>query len=317
MSDTDKFDKILSQVRALLAKADSTEHQGEEDLLRAKAESLMLKYRIEEALVYEKAIGEAVGLEPVWMNFSLNDIDSEFGTYYRQIAGCMLAHVGAKGLIDYDYNTRTVLLKAVGFQSDLRFGELLLTSMILEFGKRLEPRWDPNKSDQENCWALREAGWTRKRIAAEMFPGGYRSENEMKSQNRKVTNLIKKHGAEIGENAAELLGRGNNMNTFRESYAAGFVNTINTRLWNMRHEAMQMTGGGIVPVSRTEAVEEAFYTAYPQYRPKPVDPNAPTRAVRIPKVRQQAINHNAYSRGRTAAYGVDLGPTGGGRRLDG
>ena len=314
----DKFEKILRQVRGLLANAEHPNTPPEmADSYRAKAEALMLKYRIEEATMVQQGIGTGAPLTPVWLRLSLNDITSEYGIYYRQIGGAVIHHVGAKAVIDYDYKSGSAILEACGFSTDLRYADLLLTSCLLEFGKRLEPKPDPNATDEENAWNLRAAGWERKRIARELF-GDWTTENEMKAKNRKVTNLIKKHGAAIGEDASALLGRGNNMVTFRESYAAGFVNTINSRLWRMREQATAETGGALVPVSRKEAVEEAFYGKYPQYRPKPFDPNAPApKAVKIPKQREKSINMRAYDRGRTAAYSVDLGPNGSGRRIEG
>jgi len=269
----DKFDKILSQVRALIAKADSTDHEGEEELLRAKAEQLMLKYRIEEALVFEKAIGTADAITPVWLTIQMQSIGSDYYTHYSRIAGAILRHAGGRGVISHDYESNRVVLKAVGFSSDLRYADLLITSCMLEFGKRLEPKVDVNASDEENAWNLRSAGWTRKRIARELL-GPWDTENEMKAKNRRITAMIKRYGEKIGEDPNVMLGRGNNMNTYAESYADGFVNTINHRLWRMRQQAQEMEGGALVPVSRAEAVDEAYYAQYPQHRPTETKPSA-------------------------------------------
>lgn len=324
MSDNEKFTKILTQVRALIAKADSTEFQGESDLLRAKAEALMLKYRIEEALVFEQAIGHAAPLTPVWSTVRLGEASSEYTTNYSQIAGAIITHVGAKGLVKTDWEQSAYLLEMCGFDTDLRYAEVLLTSCLLEFGKRLEPRYDHDLSQAENAWIFRSAGWERKRIARLMF-GDWTTVNEMKAKNRKVTRLIKEWGDKTGQDSAALLGRGNMMSTYRDSYVSGFVGALNLRLWNMRNEAQTLTGGALVPVSRMEAVEEAYYGKYPQYRPKdPSEYRSPRQDcekcqraksgycrdhsfLRPISMRARSINTRAQSAGRTAAYSVNLG----------
>lgn len=330
---TDKFDKILGQVRALIAKADSTDHKGEEDLLRAKAESLMLKYRIEEALVFEKALGTTDRIVPVWATMNLAKIGNDFAQHYNRIAGLVAQHTGTRVRLEYDFEQDYVVIKACNFSSDLRYMELLLTSCVMEFGKRMEPGVDRSMSDEENAWNLRSAGWTRKRIAHELL-GAWSTENEMKAKNRKVTAMIKRHGAAIGEDANALLGRGNSMDTYAQSYIDGFIQTLHSRLYRMRQQAIEMEGGGLVPVSRKEAIDEAFYAVYPDLRPKEetgqVNFTGRSECERCkraksgycrehsylkPRYVNRPHNSRAYGMGAAAAQSVDLGQHGSPNRL--
>lgn len=324
-----KFDKILGQVRALIAKADSTQHKGEEDLLRAKAESLMLKYRIEEWKVHEQAIGTTSAITPVWSTMRVAEVGNEFGNYYNRIAGVVTRHAGVKCVIKYEWegDHRYVVLHACGFSSDLRYAELLLTSCVMEFGKRLEPKIEDDLTDAQNALRLRQAGWERKRITAEMF-GGWNTVNEMKAKNRKVTALIRKQAVVEGIDPNLLLGRGNMMSTYRDSYAEGFVQTIARRLTDMTRQAREMNPGALVPLSRAIEVEEAFYAQYPNMRPAEAtewkDPTSECEKCKRAKSgycrehsylkprygRPQAFNGRAYAAGRTAAYDVNLGPSG-------
>jgi hypothetical protein len=142
------FDKILDRVRKLLSLADhpnTPPHEAE--LSRNRAEALMLKYRIEEATMVAKGFhGQSNGgLTPVWRVMTIASYDSEFVDYYRAIAATCASHVGSVGVTKYENGY--MVLETVGYLTDLTYLEVLMTSCILEFGKRLEPKYDPNLSD--------------------------------------------------------------------------------------------------------------------------------------------------------------------------
>lgn len=272
----DATDKVMDQIRKLLDLANHPNTPGPEaDLARSRAEYLMLKHRIEEAVLIEKHLGETKGLEPTWLQVRLGVIGSEFSRFQSQIAGAILTHTGTKGTLFYDWEsdngTGYVVMDTCGFASDLRYLDLLLTSCLLEFSLRLEPKYDPGLSDMENAWNLRSAGWERKRIAKVMF-GMWETENEMKAKNRKVTRLIKEYGRmnDATTEALAMLGRGNVMASYRESFAEGFVTTLRSRLYGMRQSAQAQAEheGMLVPIGRVEAVNESFWNKYPNLRPQ-------------------------------------------------
>jgi hypothetical protein len=330
MQDTitkDKTDDILRKVRALLAIADDERApDGERDAARQRAEALMFKYRIEEATAVSQGYsGEDGGLRPVWRTIVLTKASSEFEHHYRMLAATVSQHVGSRYVLKYVYgqNDTELIAEFCGYESDLRYGDVLLTSMLLEFGKRLEPKHDPNLSFDENAYHMRMAGMERKRITRILL-GDWATENEMKAKNRKVTAAVKRECERRGEDPNIVLGRGNNMKTFRDSYAEGFVNQMWTRLSRMR-EAHGAETGAVVLRSRKEYVDEAFYEKYPDRRPKPADPtdahhkSEPCRKCERAKSGhcrdhrplryvERAWNPNAAARGRQAALNVDLGP---------
>lgn len=300
----EKLDSVLAKVRAALAIADDERApEGEREAARLRAEALMFKYRIEEATSVASGYSDNDRLVPVWRTMVLTKASSEFAEYYRMIAGAVSYHVGAKSVTRWDNGE--IVAEFCGYRSDLEFGDLLMTAAMMEFGKRLEPSYDPNKSDAENIYVLRMAGMERKRIARLVY-GEWTTENEMKAKNRKVTNVFKKECIRRGEDPDVLLGRGNNVKTYRRSYADGFVEQFGTRLWRMRTSHGEESGA-LVLASREEAVEEAFYERYPQFRPRPVDPNAPAPKIRMRKAKERSVNWQARERGRDAALAVDLG----------
>ena len=70
-----------------------------------------------------------------------------------------------------------------------------------------------------------------------------------------------------------LSGRGVTGRAYREQYADQFVGTLSNRLWSAR-QAASAAGGGLVLHGRKERIKEAFYTFYPNLRPKPALPEA-------------------------------------------
>jgi hypothetical protein len=318
----ENFDKVLDQIRKLLALADHPNTPPHEaDLARARAEAKMLQYRIEEATLVSKGIhgNSNGGLTPVWRTLTIANSSSEFADYYRSIAASCLTHVGGIGVTKWENGY--IILDACGYLTDLTYLDVLMTACLLEFGKRLEPKFDPSISIEENIYNMRSAGMERKRIARIVF-GEWETENEMKAKNRKVTRIFKEESLRRGENPDDVLGRGNNMQTFRRSYADGFKDQINMRLWRMRTSVGE-DSKALVLADRKEKVREAFYEKYPQYRPQkqtesplssepcPKCAKAKSgycRAHKPLKFKDEPVSHAGRSRGKQAALMVDLGP---------
>lgn len=324
MSD---IEDILRKVQALLARADHPNTPvPEADSCRAKAEILMTKYRIEETQLSDG--GQAPPIEPKWVTWRLCRYESEFRIYYESIYSAVLRHFGIRGVVMNVYNKETGehdrYARCVGYESDVRFAEALFTSCQLAFQARLEPRYDPSLSAQENAYVMRSAGMEGWRIAQAIFG------RDDKSLRPKVRAMFKKEALARGEDPSVLLGRGNSVKAFREDYALGFVRTIQDRLDTMRTNRAQAEVG-LVLKDREERIVEKFYEEYPAYRPATnrkdpyVSPNEGCEKCanaksgycrehqwlkpRKPKA-GRSLNWSAYDRGSDAARTVDLGGSG-------
>lgn len=117
--------KLLAKVRALLAKAESTEFDEEADLLSAKAQELISRHALDRVLA--ESTGQAATAEPtarrIWI-----DAPYVFGK-------SMLVHAVA------DANRcRSVITEGLGFctvfgqEEDLEAVDLLVTSLLLQAG---------------------------------------------------------------------------------------------------------------------------------------------------------------------------------------
>lgn len=326
----EKLDKILRQVQSLLAHAEDSGNTPEaQETYRQKAEALMFTYRIEENQLQQAGGAAADGIVPVWRTIWLCRVGSEFAQTYRYMASTAIDHVGGKAVVDYernpdDGNATWIRAQVVGYESDLRYAELLYTSMHLGFAGKMEPRYDASKSDAENAYLMRSAGMEGRRIAAAIWG------DDSKPNRVKARKMFAQYASSIGEDPSDLLGRGNNVKVYRESYAAGFESEMWRRLARMRqsHGDKEMILKG-----RNDAVQEALYARYPHLRPRPA--SDPRRTIggretclkcqkaasgycrehnylkpRVGRYVERAYSAAGDARGRTAARSVDLGRKG-------
>lgn len=264
MSDS----KYGAKVRALLDTAESYEAEGNEEasaLYRAKAQEMMVKYRVEQEETLAVDPGAA---KPIQRDIVLVGRGSAFRQSYHTMWYWIAQHCEVEHWVQYVYTEQGYQLVAhvVGYEEDVRYAEMLFTSARLVFGEKLEPKVKPELSDQVNIYRLRSAGIERIRIANIMWS------NTDKVFLARVGRLYKAECAERGEEPA-LSGRGVMARGYREQYAEAFVVQLSSRLWQAR-QAATATGGGLVLHGRKERVQEAFYTFYPDQRPKPALPTA-------------------------------------------
>lgn len=254
MADTTS---ILTKVRALLDKAEASEFPAEQATYRAKAEELMVKYRIEEEELIAK---DQTAVLPVPFDLRLCG-KGPYVQHYVNIFGNIARHTGIQ--VTYQWGGATgeyeVYARGVGYEADIRYAELLFTEARLVFSERLEPRFKAELSDQENVYRLRSAGIERVRIADIMWG------NTDKVFLARVGRMYKAECLARGEQPA-LSGRGVTGAAYREQYSEQFVWTLGNRLVMARQAAG--AGGGLVLAGRKERINEAFYARFPHLRPK-------------------------------------------------
>lgn len=253
---------MMAKVRGLLDTADSYKAEGNEDAARsyqAKAEELMLKYRIEEE---DTLAQDETAILPVNFDIKLSG-KSPYVNHYCTIFGNVAAHTSIRVTYQWDYDTEGnvyVVARGVGYDSDVRYAEMLFTEARLVFTERLEPRINPALDDQTNVYRLRSAGIERIRIADMMWG------NTDKVFLGRVGRLYKAECLARGEEAA-LSGRGVTGAAYREQYANEFLWTFARRLRQARDSAGR-AGGGLVLAGREDRISEAFYVRFPNLRPK-------------------------------------------------
>ncbi len=117
--------RYLQRIRALLAKAESTEFDAEAESLVAKAQDLMTRHAIDAAMLSAHTAGVRSGDRPTGMRIGVEDP-------YAQAKAQLLAEVAeasrCRTVWSKDFGFATVL----GFEGDLASVELLYTSLLLQ-----------------------------------------------------------------------------------------------------------------------------------------------------------------------------------------
>lgn len=291
---------MMAKVRGLLDTAESLQATNPEAAAnyQAKAEELMVKYRIQEEETLAK---DQFAVTPMPFDYAVCNSGSPYRVQYMQMWGTIARHVGVRSFLTYKYDREGTWIEAkgVGYQSDNEYADMLYTTARLVFAERLEPKIDYKLSDQENVYRLRSAGIERIRIA-EMLWG-----NTDKVFLGRVGRLYKAECAQRGEVAA-LSGRGVTGAAYREQYAESFVYQLAMRLRQAQDSAGR-AGGGLVLAGREDRITEAFYQRFPDQRPKAAvgggTGTVATRCDRCAKAKSGACRD--HPRGRTVSGGRD------------
>lgn len=265
-------------IGALIANAeDESLPQAARDSYRAKAESLMREYRIEEEEAIATEGGTAVPVADSIMIMESNAYDNPLRNHYWAIMSHIASHCGirVKGTYEGGWHGRDSKLTAslVGYEGDIKYAELLWTAARLVFLTRIDARVDRSLSDQENCYYMRGSGMSRKDIAEALW----NSRLDDGAAHGRVQKLYVAECAARGE-TPKVSGRGIQVAVYREAYARGFANEIFWRL-EAASTAVDKESGGLVLHGRKERVDEAFYNLFPLYRPQTVEERARSEEV--------------------------------------
>lgn len=262
------IDAMMGKITKLIDTAESFQRDGNGEAAasyRTKAEQLMRAYRIEEEALVREAVSSGA---PVWREVEISPIDSLWRDEMHQMWFAIAEHSG----VEYVLRRKgmQLLADAVGYDIDLRLAEMIFNSARLAFLARMEPKFDPALSAEENIYALRGSGMDRQRVAKLVFgESGH-------SQGIRVGKIFRAECERRGE-ADGVSGRGFNAMAYRVAYADEFVNVISQRLRRSR-DAADAIGGALVLPQRAERVKEALYVKYPSQRPATPEERAAAKA---------------------------------------
>lgn len=286
-----KLDSMMKKVEALLARADHPNTPPEEaDTARMMAERIMVKYKIDQEEMLKRGDLKVDQFNVLFKEVDVTPYGNEFFEVYRTMVAYATHHCDVLGV--WKYRDGHALLEMIGYEADIRYAEALFMQARLVFADRMEPKYDPSLSDEDNVYRMRSAGMERIRVAKIMGweKGG-----------AKVTRLYKAACAKRGEDPA-LTGQGTSVKDFREAYKVGFLNELWQRLYNAKNAVeSELDSGGIVLHGRKERIRESMYERYPHLRPgtEPVKANAkPVRPLKWTKADQRKAERMHSGGGR-------------------
>ena len=315
----DKLQKILDTVRKLIAKSESTDSLAEADALRQRADKMMLDYAISEAEL-DASRPAAQRVKPETLRFMMCAATHPMAKYLSQLAANLAEHCRCR-IVFYNllgkYGDASIL--AIGFPGDLRYLELLYTTLHLHMSGEIEPKPDTAKSFDENVYDLHEAGVKWQRIA-EIMNKAYRPHIHRHTSDggdipnpdavhwrksvragkgssdlvlvpwpdgARLKTAYRRHCALIGDTPRAIVSPIN----FQRNFASAYVARISTRLWEMRQKN---DGIGTALVLRQEDVNKMYTEMFP-------DLKATKNKVK------ERFDWEAQDAGRKAANKADLG----------
>jgi Protein of unknown function (DUF2786) len=323
----DRRADMLRKIRGLLAKADGTNNEHEADAFRTKAETLMLKYRIE-----QHELGDASGNDHI-----PTATDMDFAWYWDsqhggQLWGMMLdvaRHCRVKVVYWKPRYGNQSTIPVVGLPSDVSYFDMLFTGLMLELGKGLEPKPRHDVPMIKNLVALKEAGQQWLRIAEQLraidqlSPAQFKTKEELAlelhgdahrtytvqvedAQKKMVhhLNFSGKYTKFCKDNDRPRLRTTPKM--YQRSFAYGFTQRINERLRAMRREAqthMTAKESSGMELMLADVMTRANHKAVELYGQPPEVKGSRGRA------REVMLSQEGIDNGRAAANRADLGGT--------
>ena len=121
-------ESVLAKVRALLAKAESTNFEHEADALTAKAQELMARHAIDEAVA--NAAGDGGRETPSLRRVPVDDP-------YAKAKSALLAVVSSANSVRSVWYEDFALMSLVGFDTDLDTVEVLFTSLLMQASRAM------------------------------------------------------------------------------------------------------------------------------------------------------------------------------------
>ena len=311
----------MTKVRGLISKAESLETIGDEHsmneavALRAKANDLMDRYGLEEWQLLKDA---PTGFKPTRIKVDIGEAGSPFlgetSTLVNVVAKfCKCSSVWMKNS-GYK-NVREEYCYVYGYESDLRYFELLFTTIYLHMAETIFPKPDPTLSLGENAYELHNAGLNWFDIAqaygwaeCPSFAGEpklmyfNKGTGERASWGKSIGRIKSAYAAEIkarGEAALRIPPSGSE--TFRRNAVTGYLHRINQRLMMITDK--RGTGMELVLADKSQNIRAMIDNDF--------------ASVKMEKNKQVPFNAAAYRRGVNHANTASLSPeAGSGRRSE-
>lgn len=306
------LDNILSKVRGLVAKAEHPDTPDTEArACREKADAMMLQYAIDQAMLRQSQPA-AQRMKPGKIKVDVVPAGSPFEQMFLDLVAVVCDHTRCQPLFygagmdaakleaygQYFKDPVIVTATVYGFEGDLKYFEILYTTLLLHMSNGIDPQVDGSLSDQENAYNLHMAGLNWLEIASLYYRrghehgwngdksdymryGGYWKRAYRREATKRDESIVT-HPAKFTD-AARL--------NWRQNFAKSYVITLAKRLWMARNE--RSTGSELVLSADMDAIRKMLEDEHP---------NVETLD------RRDAVKYNsrAWSAGSSHANSADL-----------
>lgn len=281
MEDT-RLDSILSKVRGLVALAENpSTPPAEAEAARERADAMMLKYAIDQATLRESQPAE-VRATPAKITVDVCEAGSPYEQMFVILVTTVCEHTRTQCVfrgaqMDADvvkiwkeaYNTPLqVTAQVYGFESDLKYFEILYTTLLLHMSNGIDPKFSKSVTDGENAYTLHNAGLNWLEIAALALKTGHEFgwDGDKASYQRCGSYWKRTYRKELrsrGEEFVHLAARRTDetRKIWRLNFANSYVATIARRLWMAR--SGRSAGSALVLKSSMDDITTMLTTDHP------------------------------------------------------
>lgn len=273
-------ERVLDKVQRLLDLAnDSGATEEERDLALTRANEMMVKHAIAQSVLdaHCTARGEKMSRDPETVVVPFIPVGQEFDLILYDCVAYLglLARVIPVRLLSHDDQSS---LSLSGFPDDIEYFQMLWLSTYLQFSNKLFPKWDTEKSLDENVKFLKDAGFKWKEIwfisNNTLHPNGA----QLLSPKGKPIGcppndnheLIKAYRRQCELEGVQPENHTQRHGAYRESYALGFKVRLSQRIAEMRYAASQeagkTTGAEVALVDSSRRVVDLVASLYPNMK---------------------------------------------------
>lgn len=275
---TEESEATLRRVRGLLAKAASTEFEGERQAFLDKADQLMEAYAITEAMLRLADDPNAKLIKRRAMDFSwffdIRELDRDAqGSIYWLWDSCVRhCRCVTTGWSKYQYLGQLgdkSTIPVYGTESDLTYLDLLFTDLFLQLAGSLRPVHDPKKDMGHNIAIAKAAGVKYASIAI------WLGKPEWVVDGKPVDHGIMARAYKAYANAHSEPWITMSPRAWQWSFVDGFCSAVRSRLFNMAQQRQGRSDGdstgstALVVRSITDQAREEMYGDFPDLRPHP------------------------------------------------
>lgn len=276
------LESALSKVRGLVAKAEHPDTPAEEAAsCRRLADQIMYKYAIDQAMLRD-SMPEDQKIKPAKINITICEAGYRFEYYFLALLAAVAEHtrchpVVIGGAMDaatreawarYYGKTPVVTADVYGFEGDLRFFEILYTTLLLHMSNGIDPQIDPAESDDVNAYNLHSAGLNWLEIARLYYRRGHEmgwngDRSDYMRYGSYWKRACRREARKRGEAPVSLPANFTEKarHEWRVNFSRSYVSTVATRLWQARQSRTE--DGALILKSSTDAIREMLNADHP------------------------------------------------------
>lgn len=235
-------DLILQRVRAMLAKADSTEFEGEAEVFRAKADELMTKYTIEQWQLDMADEVDRAARKPERRDIDISWYWADNYSHLKHILFTIFTNVAehCRCKVVYWNPVPGGKVPVLGLPADMDYFDMLFTSLFMQLGRKLTPGVEEGDSYIEALVRMKEAGMRWEAIGERLINAGLMEGPYERKVGVRFTKEYTDYCAETERERKYI-----NPKTYQSSFAHGFMEQVSARLDKQHAEQSEKGGTGM------------------------------------------------------------------------